>query len=177
MRQIICISGKGEAGKDTSALMLKARLEAVGDKVLVLHYADLLKFYCKNYFGWNGDKDFIGRTLLQRIGTDIVRSKDPDYWVKEVSNFIVMFKDEFDYFIIPDCRFPNEFEYLSNQGFKVISVRIERPQHENKLTEEQRKHRSEVSLDHYFHDYIIMNNGSLEELEEKVYKFIKLFNL
>lgn len=53
---IICISGKAQNGKDTSAAIFKVELEKLGKKVLVAHYADYLKFICTNYFMWNGKK-------------------------------------------------------------------------------------------------------------------------
>ena len=63
--RVITISGKARSGKDTTALLLKEALEKKGYRVLITHYADLLKFVCKEYFGWNGEKDEEGRTLIQ----------------------------------------------------------------------------------------------------------------
>jgi len=177
MKKIICISAKAEGGKDTVANILKSKLSDCGERVIILHYADVLKFYCQKYFGWDGVKDDYGRSLLQRIGTDIVREKDPDFWVKEVDNFIRIFSDLFDYFIISDCRFPNEIEYFTQKNMPIISVRVERPNHISMLSEEQKNHKSETALDNYFHSHIITNNGTLEQLEDKVSSFIKKFNL
>ena len=59
--KIIAISGKAQHGKDTTAGFLKSTLEADGYKVQVAHYADLLKYICKQFFGWNGQKDDAGR--------------------------------------------------------------------------------------------------------------------
>lgn len=49
--KVITISGKAQNGKDTTAGLLKAALEADGYKVLITHYADLLKYICKQFFG------------------------------------------------------------------------------------------------------------------------------
>ena len=46
--KVITISGKAQNGKDTTAGLLKAALEADGYKVLITHYADLLKYICKH---------------------------------------------------------------------------------------------------------------------------------
>ena len=70
--KVICISGKAQHGKDTSALMVKEMLEDDGYKVLIAHYGDLVKYICRTFFQWNGEKDEAGRSLLQRIGTDAV---------------------------------------------------------------------------------------------------------
>ena len=63
--RVIAISGKGESGKDTIAKMLKQQLEEQNYKVMIIHFADVLKFVCRQYFNWNGEKDEHGRTLLQ----------------------------------------------------------------------------------------------------------------
>ena len=55
--KVCCISAKAQHGKDTAAGLLKEHLESVGQKVLITHYADLVKFVCTNYFGWDGKKD------------------------------------------------------------------------------------------------------------------------
>lgn len=82
--QIISISGKAQHGKDTTASYLKESLERRGKKVLITHYGDLVKYVCAAFLGWDGKKDEAGRSLLQRVGTEYVRSKDKDYWVRFV---------------------------------------------------------------------------------------------
>lgn len=62
--KIICISGHAQHGKDTFAKMLEEELELRNQKVLVTHYADLVKYICKQFFGWDGQKDEAGRHLL-----------------------------------------------------------------------------------------------------------------
>ena len=97
MTHFILCSGRARHGKDTSAEIIKDNLETRGYRVLVTHYADLLKFICKNFFGWNGEKDEAGRTLLQQVGTNCIREQDPDYWVDFVANLIRMFPDTQDF--------------------------------------------------------------------------------
>ena len=55
--KVILISGKAQHGKDTVANMICRRLREDSHKVLVTHYADLLKFICTYYFGWDGIKN------------------------------------------------------------------------------------------------------------------------
>lgn len=54
--KVLCISGKAQSGKDTVASILNEQLLALGRKALVVHYADLLKYICRQYFGWDGKK-------------------------------------------------------------------------------------------------------------------------
>lgn len=82
MAKIILISGKAEHGKTATARIIKERLESEGKTVTIVPFASYLKFVCKEYFGWNGKKDLDGRKILQHVGTDVVRKKDPDFWVE-----------------------------------------------------------------------------------------------
>ena len=154
MKQIIIFSGKAEAGKDYIATKTKEILESCDSKVLITHYADYLKYLCKEYFNWDGNKDDVGREILQRIGTDVVRNKIPEFWARNVCQFIEVFWDEYDYILISDCRFPDEIELLIDIFGKefISSVRIERINKngfpfENSLTYKQNSHASETALD------------------------------
>ena len=73
--KVITISGKAQNGKDTTARLLKDVLEDDGNTVLIAHYADLLKYICKQFFGWDGNKDEQGRHTLQYVGTDVIRKE------------------------------------------------------------------------------------------------------
>ena len=165
--KVICISGKAGSGKDAFGNMLKEQIEKRGYGVLITHYGDLLKYMCKTLFDWNGEKDKAGRYLLQKVGTDIVRAKKPDFWVKYVSDILHMFSDQWDYVIIPDARFENEIDVLRNDPFfSVTTIRMERELAEDALTEEQKEHASETELDDYPFDYYVYNKGSLDDLRD-----------
>lgn len=166
--KIICLSGKAGSGKDTVAGMIEKRLEEQGKRVLVTHNADLLKFICASFFGWNGEKDEYGRSLLQQVGTGAVRSRNPDYWVDFLIDMFTMFGDHWDYVLIPDCRFPNEIDKLIKTGFDVTSLCIKRPVFNSKLTAEQQSHVSETAMSGYKFDYEILNDGSLADLKNSV---------
>ena len=155
-------------GKDTTAGLLKAALEADGYKVLITHYADLLKYICKQFFGWDGQKDDAGRHILQYVGTDIIRQKRPDYWVGFVASILELFPNEWDYVLIPDCRFPNEIDYLKEAGLDTVNLRVVRKNFKSPLTPEQQVHPSETALDDVEPDYYITNNGSMTDLKRNV---------
>lgn len=167
--KIILIAGKSESGKSLSANIIKENLENEGKKVIVLSFASYLKFIAKAYFGWDGNKDETGRTLLQHLGTDVVRKKNPDFWVKTIFDFIYTFEDEFDYFILDDTRFENEITYFQkNDPFSYLSIRVERLDFENSLTPEQRKHPSETNLDNWEFDSWIYSYSGYDELKEEI---------
>jgi hypothetical protein len=169
--KVICISAKAQHGKDTSATILKELYEANGARVLITHYADLLKYICKTFFGWNGEKDNLGRTLLQKVGTNIVCAKQPDFWVDFIINILKLFDDYWDIIIIPDCRYINEIEKMRS-NFDTAVIRVVRPNFDNGLSDVQKQHPSETALDNFEFDTVIYNNGSLDELKQTLYEYI-----
>lgn len=166
--KIIAISGKAQHGKDTTAGFLKSTLEADGYKVQVTHYADLLKYICKQLFGWNGQKDDAGRHILQYVGTDVIRTQKPDFWVDFIISMAELFPDAWDYLLIPDCRFPNEIDCIKSAGLDMVHLRVVRKNFTSPLSKEQQAHPSETALDNTTPDYWIVNDGTLKDLQERV---------
>ena len=180
MTNTILISGKSGSGKDMTAQFMKEELEKHGKKVLIIHYGDAVKWVLREYFNWDGKKDEVGRTLLQSVGTDIVRARHPDFWTFIVVGLIQSFEpySNFDIAIVPDARFPNEVDIALQSLKGCVAVRIERtidgePWINPVLTEDQRKHPSETSLDNYAFDYIIHNDDGLDILRESAITVLK----
>lgn len=133
---IVTLSGKARNGKDYVAALLKDELEKRGKRVCVAHYADELKFICKQFYGWNGEKDEVGRALLQYVGTEIYRSKDLHFWVKRLisifgstsSQDVLKVKDfewrQPDVILVPDTRFPNEILGWVACGYTVVPLAV-----------------------------------------------------
>ena len=94
--RIIALSGHAGCGKDTCAGMIENELLKAGKNVIVVNLADLLKFTLKRFLKWDGKKDEAGRTLLQTVGTDIVRRLRPDYWVDYVLFMLKSLPGEWD---------------------------------------------------------------------------------
>lgn len=171
--KVYLISGKAQHGKDTSAEFMRCWLEKHGENVLIAHYADLLKFICRQYFDWDGKKDDAGRALLQYVGTDVVRRRRPDYWADFLSEFLRIFSDEWDYVIIPDVRFPNEISRIEWAGFDTTHFRVRRPHFDSPLTASQQRHLSETALDEVDPDVWIENDGTLNDLDVKIQEWLK----
>ena len=183
--ETILISGKSASGKDTFANIIKDKLEAVGCNVLIIHFADLVKFYAKEYYNWNGVKDEAGRDLLQKLGTNLVREQFPDYWAETIAKFLAVMNhyEEFDCALIPDTRFENEIEVVKFWNPNAISIRIQRFNEDKSdyinpdFTEEQLRHPSEIALDDYCEfDYYVDNIG-LKDLEDSADLILKITGL
>ena len=164
---IITFSGKARHGKDSSVKTLKSLLERQDKRVLSVNYADYLKYLAKQYFGWDGNKDKQGRTKLQRIGTEKVRARFPDFWVNSVINIVKIFEGDFDYILIGDCRFPNEINRWKEEGYEIIPLHVERLDFDNGLTQGQKNHLSETALSNFKFD-MYLKARDLKELEENI---------
>ena len=156
-RRLILISGKAQAGKNTFALGL--------DKYNEYSFASQLKDFAIK-LGWNGCKDFHGRRFLQDLAST-VREYNKDTWVNIICRTLENDGCP-DQIAITDCRYLNEIQLMTQWGenneYEVITVRIERPNYDNGLTEEQKNHPSETELDAYCFDHIIENSGTIGDL-------------
>ena len=109
------------------------------------------------------------RLLMQLIGTECGRQIiHPNIWVNALmSEYNCVPADlapngiDCPNWIITDMRFLNEMEAVKKRG--GITIRVNR-----NLEESKDQHESETELDNVEFDYIINNNGTIEELIEKV---------
>ena len=179
--KIILIGNKARMGKDTFANMLK---EELNERAVIIHFADALKFVCKSYYGWNGEKNTFGRTLLQYVGQS-TRDNDEHFWTDFIARLIkANLSKNYEYIIIPDWRYKEEYERLLKYFHyeDIITVNITRfnsdfsPYIPNELTFEQRQHKSEIDLDTYVCQYYI-SNFTIEKLRESAQTFVKEANL
>ena len=167
------ISAKSQHGKDTIAKLMQEQLEQNGKKVLIIHFADPVKWLAHDFFNWDGNKDVEGRKLLQTLGTEIMRKHFPTYWADIIAKFIAATK-KWDYILIPDWRFENEFETIYKYNPFVITIRINSFNSDGSqffnpnMTLEQRLHISEWELDNFPFEWIIDNRGTIEDLNESI---------
>lgn len=101
------------------------------------------------------------REFQQLLGTDVVRTIDPDAWVKYL-------QQQDGNFIITDCRFGNE-----GTDYNVLMMRQDAP--DINTVHESEKFAISCMLDvlqgnpdGYYHDYTLWNKGTLEELERNI---------
>lgn len=115
------------------------------------------------------------RNLLQLLGTEWGRKKNPDIWVEYLIRTVEKYKDFYEVIICDDLRYQNEFSALKNKGF--IFVKISRPVKDRLIYLEggNENHSSENDLlnitdDNY--DYFIENNSSYDDF---VYVISEMF--
>ena len=186
---IIGISGKAQAGKDTTAKIINflrcypdASWHTYWDSDLplafednIVHFADLLKYVAEHMLsvpvytmqsmkGKSMTFDWLdgmtGREFLQKLGTAVRNEVHPDFWTRAL---FIRHKNNPN-LIIPDVRFPNEAQIIKEHGGMLI--RIERP------GAGAGNHISEIALDDYRGwDIVIDNVGTIEDLYKQV-KFL-----
>ena len=174
-KKIYLISGKARHGKDTFSSYSKNVYENHGKKVIITQLSKYIKYYAREMTGWNLTEEDKPRELLQNLGTNIIREKlgKEDLFIKRMIDDIEIFSCFYDAIIISDCRLKKEVDDLKNAyPDELVAINIFRPDFDNGLTEEQKKHKTEVDLDDYDKFDIKIINTTLEELEksaEKVY--------
>lgn len=171
--KIYVICGKARHGKDTTALAIK---KAYGDKkVINLSYGSYIKEFAKNISDWDGRDETKPRELLQHLGTEVIRNKiDKDFFIKRLCNDIRVYSYYFDVITISDARFPDEIITPKKLFDDVIAIKVIRNNFDTNLTNEEQKHATETALDDFNdYDYVIENNGTIDELEEKVMEVVK----
>ena len=129
-------------------------------------FADHLKESCAFLTGedmWSREgkdkeifKGVTGRKLLETIGA-LMRSYDKDFWVKQLF-------DHHKKCSVCDVRYGNEVKAIRDLGgvvIKIVREGVQRTGHESDNWEE---------LDC---DYVIENNGTLEEFKQKIRECIE----
>jgi len=167
LAKIITFTGLGGVGKDTCASMIKKGLKSKGLRIFELAYGDPVKSNCSRNFDYDEAKKLEQRIILTDWGTDKVRKKDHDFWVKIANMFVELLKDEYDVFIMTDARFENEMNHdVFNADIPIYSILVVRE--DNNLSLEQSKHSSEqlAERDPDLFDCVIRNDGTLDDLEK-----------
>ena len=148
------------AGKDTAAEYL---VEKFGGQII--KFADPLYWiqsYAQEITGFPRIKD---RQMLQWLGTEWGRTKDPDIWVKILLRRIQKSKGNI---FVTDVRFENEVELLRKNGFKIVQILA---------TDEIRSARGATLETHISEQFArsfetpdirFENNGTKEEYYEKL---------
>lgn len=179
---VVGITGKAGHGKDTVA---RAILESLprGEYGNVYRLADPLKRAYETLFSLdrgsmenfqtkNERNSFTGTTHrqeLQFLGTEAYRTRtgNPDVWIQLLAHNVLREETEEGLVVVPDVRFPNEAEFIQQNG---ILVEVRR---ENSELVTHSAHVSEAGIGNIKPDYVIDNSGTLDELFTKVDVFVE----
>lgn len=114
------------------------------------------------------------RLVLQRLGTEVGREiLGENVWVNATINRIASERSLSDNIVIPDTRFPNEAAAVQARSeSKNFVVRVTRPG-----VGPVSDHISETGLDDFDFDYYIHNDGSLNDLRDRVEEVYSLIEI
>lgn len=109
------------------------------------------------------------REFLQRLGTEAIRTGiHSEAWVNAM---FADFHSTISHWLITDCRFKNEAAAVKRHH--GIVVRINNP----RLLVQENPHPSETDLDDHEFDYVIENDGTLEDFYEKIKVMLNHYEL
>ena len=190
---IIGFAGKLGTGKDY--IIEKYLSPLIKENKLIVAFADYLKIKVASE---NDDIDIADciksnkplhvRKKLQKEGTENGRNiYGDDIWIKKLENFIYLHnkKNNINTFIISDCRFINEADWIENKMSGLL-IYVNSPNRNRKALKLESKnnssvldkiksHRSENELNNYPFKYIINNDDGdakyqLEKIIDSFYK-------
>lgn len=137
------------------------------------------------YWSQEFDKDFTPRLALQLMGTEVGRNVfHEDFWViKTKMEMHKKMSEGIENFVITDVRFPNEIKMITSEGGVLIELKRGITPHWYDIASKANSgdnhalqwmknqsgvHPSEWSWIGYDVDYVIENNGTLEDLKKKI---------
>ena len=114
------------------------------------------------------------RNVLQRLGTEVGRNLiDDNVWVDATINRIGRERSLADNIVIPDTRFKNEAHAVKLRSeSKNYIVRVNRPG-----VGPAGDHPSETNLDDFEFNYVINNDGTLDDLRVRVEELCKFVEM
>jgi hypothetical protein len=159
---LIGLGHKSRHGKDTSADYIIRSTKGAGQK---FSFADDLYAIARVVFGMTKKNG----PMLQWLGTEGFRSKDPDTWVKSL--YWNLYNKRPAIAVIPDCRFPNEADFIKQMGGTLIKVeRLNADGSSFTTTDRDPNHPSEVALDDYkdWDYHVKVPEGKLDYLHRSI---------
>ena len=163
------INGRPRSGKDTFVNFCLEELGAFGKLISTVDFVKKIAIKC----GWDRTKTPKNRKFLSDLKDLLTNWGDVPY--KKTLQEIDMFKFDLDYWDVSDkgvvfimCREPKEIDRFERE-LNAKSVLIRRASVE---FEQQSNHADSEVLNHKY-DYIIENNGTIDELKEKAKGFLK----
>jgi hypothetical protein len=175
---IIGITGYKRSGKDTLADIF---VDEITPKIKRIALADAMKEFTSELLGidlefvenlkaaedvrllsWDNSPATM-RTFLQNLGQGVKElTQDELIWCRILARQI----EEGEGYVIPDIRFPFEAAFFKKfaeiSGIPFVMIRVVRPELDTDDT-----HISETSISQVKDDFVIVNDGTIEDLRKK----------
>jgi hypothetical protein len=158
-------------------------------KTHILAFADHLKVDVASKYSLDLNTLYTKKTnntrmLLQRVGTEEGRDVFGEFlWINAVGNWIkLLYTHGVTRFIITDCRFINEVNWITNNGGSIIYISAKdrnfnrlwfESNGDNAILKQLQTHSSETELDNVNFDNVINNSIDNEwNIEDDIKKLI-----
>lgn len=164
MKKILIINGYPESGKTQFETYISKHVNSI-----IYSSITPVKEYTIKYFDWNGKKTEESRKFLAQLKKLLVKEFDYIY-IKISEKIREFYSNIYCEILMVDSREPEEIERFKN-CFQAITVFVR-----NDRVEKITSNESDKNVENYQYDYVIENNGTLEELEQKAIDFIKELN-
>jgi len=188
---LIGIHGKSSSGKDTLGIELSRAYASLDIFAQRYAFADTLKDVCmemfnlsSKYFHEEGLKNIpvapwnvSPRQIMQFVGTELVRNNiDKLLGTTAESLWITVLEQKLSHYketatvIITDVRFQDEYDWIIKNNGKIIH--LTRPGYDGKVGIPSHQSEADINLHSKEKLYEIVNDGTFEDLENKVSKLI-----
>jgi dephospho-CoA kinase len=183
---LVIFVGKIGSGKTTAANILKKySFEEETFAEPIKQFLLSIGFNYKDVYGSQDEKlkvnkfwNVSGREFMQKFATDIMRNQlktvlpqidlgDSTVWVRAMEKKIL--NNTSKNIVIGDGRFPDEIMLIKKYG--GIVIKVDRPSNNNY---DNSVHESESYFDTIIPDYEIINDGTFEDLENKIKNILNL---
>lgn len=165
--KIFVVNGLPQAGKTTFE---RACAKHYSGEVKIVSTVDFVK-YVAAICGWDGTKTPQNRKFLSDLKALLLEWNDVP-WKKVVSELKIFAEEErshkYETIVFIDSREPMEIARFSRE-LNAESILITRPD----LHVEAQSNSSDANVFNYDYDYIISNDGTVAEWEEKAELFLK----
>lgn len=167
-KQIFIINGSGGVGKDTFVELVDKCIQETYHSKDVVNFSSVtdIKRIAKE-LGWNGGKTEKDRKFLSDL--KYLTSEYNDYSFNSMKNMVKQFdNDESALFLFLHIREPGEIKRAVTEfGAKSILVKRDSIKH---ITSNM----ADANVYNYNYDYIIENNGTINDLKNKAREFIDM---
>lgn len=177
---IIGLTGKMGAGKSTVLELIKSHVGSVRLVKFAQPIYDIQEFvYNRIARVYKPDSSFIkDRFLLQFIGTDWGRNRIKEtLWLDLWKEDTLQYSGKGCLVISDDIRFDNEALAVKEQKGIVVRVECDNLNNRTVAGAALTSHASEQGVSDACVDYVIKNNGTLEDLEREVLKMLDKYPL
>jgi len=189
---IIGIVGKLGVGKDYySNNVIEKILNKYNERYIQMAFADQIKINVMSKKNIEYDDVYVKKTIESRIllQTEGTKERDisKDIWITYLDNWRkIHYNRGINNFVITDCRFINEMEYIKKSGGIIIKIIAPKRNYQKLLQESLgdldmieniRNHKSECDLDNIMDKNfdLVIDNDIEYSIEELQLQFTKMY--